>query len=716
MKRNKTLTKYSYPQSVDSLSSGKVLFALLLILILFSACAGKMSVEEARKVTVSMSGEAFVPPPRHIDDILVVLSGADKFDSQIAATYRTAADRPTPGKGNEATFVNFYLKRGWAAFHILRWDQTLQDLRTALEYDEKAGIKNQELQNKLAGLEMYAGNYKRSIEIHENIKEKSCATYWLLVAGYTHAGDFELAQKYKSYGIAHCGQSITDKKFIAKMRAHGLEAQGKYNEAENQWGYNKELADELKAKAPHYSTSSRALRSNNLMQQNRLVEAEIEIRDALKASIELGGTESGTSGRIIAVMGEIIEGQGRLQDAEKLARTGIRILKSSGISMDSFAMVSNRMALGNILADQEKYSKAMQEYDLAKETLEKNQYFFEKLFGRNPSLILTLLQAERTEEALELISAVYKLYYRNFGKNNYLTAEMLGLRGMAHFKMKNIAQAAEDFSEAVSILLASNMVQEGDYSSKQRLKILLETYIDLLNQIYKTVLEKELNIDAPAEAFRLSDAIRGHVVQHALGASGARIAAVEPELADLVRKEQDASHQIKALKALLTDILATPEDQRSPQAINDLGGKIDRLSNAREALLDEIKKRFPKYADFTNPRPATLPLTQKHLRPGDLDGLDQPALALSSPSISGDKEDGLLTMGEILRLKLNADWVVLSACNTGAAEGKGAEAVSGLGRAFFYAGTRAILVSMWPVEITSARKLTVRLFQHQKVR
>jgi CHAT domain-containing protein len=71
-------------------------------------------------------------------------------------------------------------------------------------------------------------------------------------------------------------------------------------------------------------------------------------------------------------------------------------------------------------------------------------------------------------------------------------------------------------------------------------------------------------------------------------------------------------------------------------------------------------------------------------------------------------------MGEILRLKLNADWVVLSACNTGAAEGKGAVAISGLGRAFFYAGTRAILVSMWPVETTSASKLTTGLFRYQQ--
>jgi CHAT domain-containing protein len=102
------------------------------------------------------------------------------------------------------------------------------------------------------------------------------------------------------------------------------------------------------------------------------------------------------------------------------------------------------------------------------------------------------------------------------------------------------------------------------------------------------------------------------------------------------------------------------------------------------------------------------------LVPYDLDGLDQPAIALSAPSVTGDDNDGLLTMGEIMELKLNADWVVLSACNTGAAQGAGAEALSGLGRAFFYAGTRAILVSMWPVETTSAKELTTAIFRQQK--
>ena len=101
------------------------------------------------------------------------------------------------------------------------------------------------------------------------------------------------------------------------------------------------------------------------------------------------------------------------------------------------------------------------------------------------------------------------------------------------------------------------------------------------------------------------------------------------------------------------------------------------------------------------------------LVPGDLSGLGQPALALSAPDVTGNPADGLLTAEDILGLRLNADWVVLSACNTAAAQGAGAEAVSGLGRAFFYAGTRALLVSNWPVESTSARELTTDLFRRQ---
>jgi hypothetical protein len=65
---------------------------------------------------------------------------------------------------------------------------------------------------------------------------------------------------------------------------------------------------------------------------------------------------------------------------------------------------------------------------------------------------------------------------------------------------------------------------------------------------------------------------------------------------------------------------------------------------------------------------------------------------------------GSYRASEVAQLKLNADWVVLSACNTIAGDKPGAEALSGLARAFFYAGTRAMLVSHWAVESKAAAR------------
>lgn len=96
------------------------------------------------------------------------------------------------------------------------------------------------------------------------------------------------------------------------------------------------------------------------------------------------------------------------------------------------------------------------------------------------------------------------------------------------------------------------------------------------------------------------------------------------------------------------------------------------------------------------------------LIPGDLPGLEQPALALAYGGQG--VQDALLTLEDVLGLQLDADWVVLSACNTAAADGKGGEAVSGLGRGFFYAGARALLLTHWAVESESATALTTTAF------
>jgi CHAT domain-containing protein len=99
---------------------------------------------------------------------------------------------------------------------------------------------------------------------------------------------------------------------------------------------------------------------------------------------------------------------------------------------------------------------------------------------------------------------------------------------------------------------------------------------------------------------------------------------------------------------------------------------------------------------------------------GDEIGLTtQPALVLSQ---IGDKNQhgGLLQLHEILDLKLNADLVVLSACNTGLGRLREGEGIVGLTRAFLYAGASSVVVSLWKVEDQSTSLLMERFYQRLK--
>jgi len=98
---------------------------------------------------------------------------------------------------------------------------------------------------------------------------------------------------------------------------------------------------------------------------------------------------------------------------------------------------------------------------------------------------------------------------------------------------------------------------------------------------------------------------------------------------------------------------------------------------------------------------------------GELQGLTEPALVLSPEKEKNIIIDnGLLTATEIANIKLDAEWVVLSACNTASSSGRpGAEGLSGLARAFFYAGSRTLLVSHWAVDSDATVKLITGMFE-----
>lgn len=101
------------------------------------------------------------------------------------------------------------------------------------------------------------------------------------------------------------------------------------------------------------------------------------------------------------------------------------------------------------------------------------------------------------------------------------------------------------------------------------------------------------------------------------------------------------------------------------------------------------------------------------LLPGELRCQSQPGLALSAPAtdVADPADDGLLEASEIAAMRLDADLVVLSACNTAASGARlGGESLSGLAEAFFFAGARGLLVTHWQVPSQQTVLLTTGMF------
>ncbi len=96
------------------------------------------------------------------------------------------------------------------------------------------------------------------------------------------------------------------------------------------------------------------------------------------------------------------------------------------------------------------------------------------------------------------------------------------------------------------------------------------------------------------------------------------------------------------------------------------------------------------------------------LMPGELPGISKPALAMAANA--DERETPLLELDDVLTLRLNAQWVLLSACNTAAGEAGGA-AMSGLVRGFFFAGARSVLATHWAVDSESAAALSSNTFK-----
>lgn len=164
-----------------------------------------------------------------------------------------------------------------------------------------------------------------------------------------------------------------------------------------------------------------------------------------------------------------------------------------------------------------------------------------------------------------------------------------------------------------------------------------------------------------------------------------------------------------ATRARMADVTMLSQLTRLP-------GTATELENIRQALgAPEESIRLAEQATETAVRTADLAdvriiaFATHGLMPEDLSILTEPGLVFTPPAVATDNDDGYLSASEVASLRLDADWVILSACNT--ATGEEGSGLSSLARSFFYAGARNLLASHWPVDDQVASRMTVRMFE-----
>jgi CHAT domain-containing protein len=94
--------------------------------------------------------------------------------------------------------------------------------------------------------------------------------------------------------------------------------------------------------------------------------------------------------------------------------------------------------------------------------------------------------------------------------------------------------------------------------------------------------------------------------------------------------------------------------------------------------------------------------------------LVEPGLVLTPPDQASEQDDGYLAASEVTALRLDADWVILSACNSATPDNAAEPGLSSLARAFFYAGARNLLASHWPVDDDVGARITVRTIELER--
>ncbi len=611
------------------------------------------AVAEPAAAPASSEAGAVAPPPRSTADIVRLLDHY-KPDPAVAAKALAEADAKPPVTEERQALFDFYWQRGRAAGVVGRVSQQIADLRLAA--DNAAGAVGGDLPRvfrELATAEHQGGNLLNATRATEAaIRATPNNQNGQLLAAYQQSAG-QLPQLGDRAGAAEAlrnaeailvrlrqGRNWNDYQYtwqaqLERARGEVLRADGKLPEAEAAFRRGLGFAEKYipvhaellqrrsdykswPGSAAHFREVMERLLASTLLQQDKLAEAEIYARQALRHALERVGRASVDAAQGVNLLARVIAEQGRYAEAATLAEEALRCFEQAGAAKESIQLARARGALGGALTAQGRYAEADKVFTQMREGLRADPELLRRVGAGDPDWVIAQLRVGRQEDAERMASAMYQSAAAKHADEPVRVAERRALYAMT-LAARQAPEARGHFTASLPILIdRARSEAESDavgLRKQLRLVIYIEAYLRLLAGPSGTVVTDEALI---GEAFTLAEVARGSSVQRALTASAARANLGDPVLMDLARREQDARRRAGALSELLSQLMAAPPEQQLPKIQGDLRRDIEALRAERDTLRKTIAKQFPDYAALVDPPPARLADARAVLRPEEV--------------------------------------------------------------------------------------------------
>ncbi len=598
---------------------------------------------------------SFVAPPRTIADITAILDSEKPDEAQIAKRKATADAAPNGLTGPK--LAQFLFDRASARALLARNKDALADGLQALDI-AKHGMDVRFLARtrRLVALQYQAtGNPKDAVAILQiqvgegdipGRRGSVIASLRFLAQILVSLGDINGANGYVSRAQAMVSEArgSPNPKWRASYPIYGhnweadadaaraliFEARGQYADAEMAYrraeAFQRAVLKDLPrwdAPVPPRETflsgSNNYLLSaaRNEMKQGKLAAAEADARRALLGILQVQGKYAPTTPNYIIGLAGILVEQGRYKEAEQLGRSALDVQRTIGIADEAPLSAAILSSLGNILVLQRKMKEAGEVYAQLDKAMAQWPQQQREVYELNGSRIAALYASGQVDAGIAAATALVKQQTARTGTSSFDTAGAHGTLAIGYARAGRDADAIREFKSAIPVLMtaARENADEDDptvvAARSARLQRIVESYIGVLAR------SAAKSNDVAVETFALADAIRGRSVQKALADASARMVAKDSALAEVVRNEQNLGKQISAALGTLNNLLALPSDQRDDQTVRATSAAIEKLRADRKAAQQDIKRRFPSYADLIDPKPPSVDDIKNALRPGE---------------------------------------------------------------------------------------------------